>query len=177
MVDAGRFRQDLYYRLNVVRIEVPALRERRDDVPLLVHHFLRKHRRTGSAVQGIEPEALELLVRHAWPGNVRELENAVESALALAQGDRLRAADFQLGHARFAGGPGPRDEDELPLSLEAYERCALERSLRESGGDVTQAARCLGIGRSTLYRKLAEHGIGPGRRAPSASFGRTRAIR
>jgi DNA-binding NtrC family response regulator len=108
---------------------------------------------------------------------VRELENAVESALALAQGGRLRTADFRLGRARFAAEPGPRDEEALPLSLEAYERSALERSLRESGGDVTQAARRLGIGRSTLYRKLAQHGIGPNRRAASASLGRARAIR
>jgi DNA-binding NtrC family response regulator len=184
MVEEGSFRRDLFYRLNVVGIEVPPLRERREDIPLLAHHFLRKHRAPGSPVVGLEPEALEALCAHPWPGNVRELENAVESALALAAGERLRRADLRLGR-----GPqrDPRDPDgpdahaarlagELPLSLEAYERCALERALREAAGDATAAARRLGIGRSTLYRKLARHGITPGRRA-QADVSRARAIR
>jgi two-component system response regulator GlrR len=165
MVAAGRFRSDLYYRLNVVRLEVPPLRERREDVPLLVHHFLRKH--GGAGALGIEDAALEMLVAAAWPGNVRELENAIESALALAPGPRLRVADFP--HSRrgpgVAASPPPAD---LPLSLAAYERCVLERALAECGGDAREAARRLGIGRSTLYRKLARHGIRPAAADPGA---------
>ena len=164
MVAAGSFRQDLFYRLDVVRIDVPPLRERRSDIPLLAQHFLEKHRRDESPVEGFEAEVLGLLGGHAWPGNVRELENAVESALALARGRRLGLADFDLGApARL---PVAVDSP-LPdsLSLEAYERLALERALEESGGDAPQAARRLGIGRSTFYRKLAKHGV-PAPRQP-----------
>jgi two-component system response regulator HydG len=160
MVAEGRFRTDLFYRLNVVRIEIPPLRERREDIPLLVHHFLRKHADRAARVEGIEPEALEELVAADWPGNVRELENVIESAMALAPGPKLRGADLPRVRRSAAGAPAPTD---LPLSLEAYERCALERALLESGGDVHAAARLLGVGRSTLYRKLARHGLAAGR--------------
>ncbi len=162
MVSEGRFRLDLYYRLNVVRIEVPPLRDRGEDVALLAHHFLHKHRRSDSPVSGIEPEALERLLGYAWPGNVRELENRIESALALAAGPHLGARDLRLESAARNGGSQPPGR-EVPLTLEAFERCALERALAECGGDATRAARRLGIGRSTFYRKLAKHGIGPRR--------------
>jgi DNA-binding NtrC family response regulator len=157
MVAAGGFRADLFYRLDVVRIEIPPLRERREDIPLLVHHFLLKHAGAGGRVTGIEDAALEALVQAEWPGNVRELENAIESALALAPGPRLRIAD--LPGARRRAAPAAAPPTDLPLSLDAYERCALERALCETGGDATQAARLLGIGRSTLYRRLARHGL------------------
>jgi len=161
MVDEGRFRLDLYYRLNVVRIDVPPLRERMEDVPLLAAHFLAKHRRDGGPDVELDPSALDRLVRYPWPGNVRELENAVESALALARGARLRASDLQLGPVAPAE-PAAAPAD-LPLDLAAYERCALERALAECGGDATEAARRLGIGRSTFYRKLARHALRPSR--------------
>jgi DNA-binding NtrC family response regulator len=156
MVAAGSFRQDLFYRLDVVRLALPPLRERREDVPLLAQHFLEKHRRPDSPVQGFEPEALAGLAARDWPGNVRELENAVESALALARGERLGARDFTLpAPRRLSAAP----EASLPLSLDAYERAALERALAECQGDATRAARRLGIGRSTFYRKAAQHGL------------------
>jgi len=164
MVESGRFRMDLYYRLHVVRIEIPPLRERIEDVPLLVQHFMARHRRAGRALE-IGDDALELLMSHDWPGNVRELENAIESALALARGPRLRAADLLLGRRHRAaprapgGAPDPQPAG-LPLSLEAYERCALERALRECDGNASRAAQRLRIGRSTFYRKLARHGLG-----------------
>jgi DNA-binding NtrC family response regulator len=158
MVAEGRFRQDLFYRLDVVRIEIPPLRERRDDIPLLVHHFLRKYRAAHSPVEGIEDEALQLLVEAEWPGNVRELENAIESAMALAQGPRIRASDLP-GARRAAPRSAPQVARDVPLSLAAYERLALERALAETGGDAPEAARRLGLGRSTLYRKLARHGL------------------
>ncbi len=164
MVEAQRFRADLFYRLDVVRIEIPPLRQRKEDIPLLVHHFLRKHRAPDSPVLGIEDEALEELVAHDWPGNVRELENVIESALALARADRLRRADLARARGRrTASGPAPAAG--IPLSLDAYERCALERALAEADGDASRAARRLGIGRSTLYRKLVRHGLRPGTRS------------
>jgi len=166
MVDTHRFRMDLFYRLNVVRIEIPPLRERMEDVPLLVQHFLDEKRRTGSPVEGVADDALERLFEHDWPGNVRELENVLESALALARGPWLRAADLPMGRNRRAS-PLPQAvsaaEDAklvaLPLTLDAYEKSALERALREAGGNATEAARKLGIGRSTFYRKLGKHGL------------------
>jgi DNA-binding NtrC family response regulator len=164
MVDDGGFRTDLFYRLNVVRIEIPPLRERREDIPLLVHHFLHKHAGENSRIEGIEERALELLMRSDWPGNVRELENTIESAMALAPGPRLRVSDLALN--RPSNRPNstfvPKD---LPITLDAYERCALERAMAECLGDASAAARILGIGRSTLYRKLAKYGLVAGNRS------------
>jgi len=170
MVETGLFRMDLFYRLNVVRIEIPPLRERLEDVPMLVQHFLDKQRRSGVVVDGIGEDALSRLMEHDWPGNVRELENVIESALALAKGPWLRAADLPMGRNRrvlplsTARATGLEGDDApglgaLPLSLDAYERSALERALLESGGNATDAARRLGIGRSTFYRKLGKHGL------------------
>jgi DNA-binding NtrC family response regulator len=166
MVETHRFRMDLFYRLNVVRIEIPPLRERMEDVPLLVQHFLDEKRRAGSPVEGVGDDALERLLEHDWPGNVRELENVLESALALARGTWLRAADLPMGRNRRAtalrAAPAPGDDARLaalPLTLDAYEKSALERALREAGGNATDAAKKLGIGRSTFYRKLGKHGL------------------
>jgi DNA-binding NtrC family response regulator len=174
LAEAGEFRLDLFYRLNVVRIELPALRERSDDIPLLAQHFLAKHRRATSPVTGFAPEALHALTRHAWPGNVRELENAVESALALATAPLLRPRDFVLGRERGAAAPPASASGTLPLSFDAYERSLIERALAESEGDAVAAARKLGVGRSTLYRKLAKHQLAARRpraeaTAPSAT--------
>jgi len=164
MVAEGSFRLDLLYRLAVVQIEVPPLRERREDIPLLANHFLRKHgapTEEGGAPRrmGLEDDALDALVAYDWPGNVRELENVMESALALAPGPRLRVGDLPFPRRSATGPDAPAPG--LPLSLEAYERRALERALVEAGGDVRRAARRLRLGRSTFYRKLAKHGIEP----------------
>jgi two-component system response regulator HydG len=166
MVSESRFRSDLFYRLNVVRIEIPPLRDRAEDVPLLVHHFLAKYRRQRAPIEEIENGALEALAEAAWPGNVRELENAVESALALAPGPRLRAADLPFVRRAFRA-PTHVLPAELPLDLDAYECVAIERAMAECGGDASAAARRLGIGRSTLYRKLDKHGLKPARAAAS----------
>jgi DNA-binding NtrC family response regulator len=173
MVAEGRFRADLFYRLHVIRITISPLRDRREDIPLLVQHCLRKYRRAGSPVEGIEGDALEVLLRHPWPGNVRELENVVESALALSPGPRLRIADLDLDLGRgAAAGLACAPASGLALSLDAYERCALERALSEADGDATRAARLLGLGRSTLYRKLSKHGIvRPAERRPASRRG------
>jgi DNA-binding NtrC family response regulator len=169
MVADGRFRQDLFYRLNVVRLVLPPLRERREDVLLLAQHFLESRRRGGAGPSGFEPDALLALAAHDWPGNVRELENVIESALALARGEKLRAADLPLPANRPAAGVAAPAASPLPLSLAAYERAALERALAECGGDASAAARRLGIGRSTFYRKLVLHGIGVARRSAGGS--------
>jgi len=183
MVAAGGFRQDLYYRLNVVRLVLPPLRERREDIPLLAQHILLTRRRPDAPRITLAPDALAALAAHDWPGNVRELENVIESALALARGDTLRAADLPLPTADLPppaayarptlGAPAAAA---LPLSLAAYERAALERALFECGGDASSAARRLGIGRSTFYRKLAIHGIAMARRAapPAGTHATTR---
>jgi DNA-binding NtrC family response regulator len=158
LIRDGRFREDLYYRLNVVTLALPPLRERIEDIPFLVDHFLGKY---GAELgeRAVATDALERLMGYGWPGNVRELENVIESAIALAPGPRLRVAD--LPRARRGAEAAPLSAD-VPLSLEAYERCALERALAESGGDAAEAARRLGIGRSTFYRKLGRHrGAGP----------------
>jgi DNA-binding NtrC family response regulator len=177
MVAAGSFRRDLYYRLDVVRLALPPLRERRDDVLLLAQHFLEKHRRSDSPVLGFAPDALEALAARDWPGNVRELENAIEAALALASGERLRAADFTLAGVRSTP-PRLSGDATLPLSLDAYERSALERALDECRGDASRAALRLGIGRSTFYRKLTRHGISvPRRGGSSGAASHTDAVR
>ena len=161
LAEEGAFRSDLLYRLDVVRVEIPPLRERREDIPELVLHFAAKHARPGHPVEGVDDDALAWLCERPWPGNVRELENAVESALAMAAGPRLGRADLQRGPCVTAAPSEPRTAalDALPLSLEAYERAALLRALEESGGDVRVAAAALGVGRSTFYRKLAQQGL------------------
>ena len=158
MVGQGSFRQDLFYRLNVVRLALPPLRERREDIPLLAQHLLEQHQPAGRPPTRFSPDALERLCGYDWPGNVRELENAIEAAIALAAGPVLEARDFPVGRGEAADRRHQAPTG-LPLSLDAYEREALERALAESGGDAREAARRLGIGRSTLYRKLSRHEI------------------
>jgi len=157
MVEAGRFRMDLFYRINVVRITVPPLRERREDIPLLVRHFLKRAQASGARVEGVEDSVLDAFFRYDWPGNVRELENAIESAVAFATGSRLTLEDLPI--EKRARRTNVSELVAPELSLDAYERCAIERSLLEADGDVPAAARALGIGRSTFYRKLAKHRI------------------
>jgi DNA-binding NtrC family response regulator len=163
-VRAGRFRADLFYRLCVVALSIPPLRERVEDIPPLAGRFLALASR-GGRIQGFAPEVLDALLAHRWEGNVRELQNAIEAAAALARGPLIGLADLRLGGARGPLRPPPRD---LPLALAAYEAACLREVLSHAGGDVAQAARILGIGRSTLYRKLAQHGLaGPAARRRS----------
>jgi len=154
-VRAGRFRADLFYRLRVVSIQLPPLRDRPEDVAVLASHFLERAA-AGTRVIGLEPEALERLIAHRWEGNVRELENTIEAAIALAQGTRVTVADLRMG-----GFSAPRAEvpEGIDLSLDAFERACLEAALRRSQGDVRAAASTLGIGRSTFYRKMLQHGL------------------
>ena len=156
-VRAGTFRSDLFYRLRVVSLALPPLRDRPEDIPVLAACFVARYAEEGGAV-GLEPEALEVLIGHPWQGNVRELENCIEAAAALARGPRLTVADLGLGPvaARRVNRPAGID-----LSLGAYECACLQAALEQAGADVRRAARLLGIGRSTLYRKLRAHGLRP----------------
>ena len=151
----NQFRQDLYFRLNVVQIKLPPLRERKNDIPMLVNSFLEKFSPPQHAVRSVSEEAMSRLLAYDWPGNVRELENAVERAVALGTGPVLTLTDLpsNLQHGIFERRMGM---DEL-VPLEELERRAIYRALRETGGDKLAAARLLGIGKTTLYRKLKEY--------------------
>jgi DNA-binding NtrC family response regulator len=163
-VDAGRFRGDLYYRLNVVPIRTPSLRERMEDIPRLVHHFVsRSAELHGGTPPTITPETLETLQRYPWPGNVRELANAVERAVILCRGSELRPTDLDQ-QIRDAAAHAPRPAivdlsapgtaDVTDYNLDAIERLAIERALAATGGNRTRAARLLGISERTLRNKL-----------------------
>jgi transcriptional regulator with PAS, ATPase and Fis domain len=154
-VRANRFRADLFYRLRVVSIHLPPLRDRPEDVAVLASHFVERAA-AGTRVLGLEPEALERLIAHRWEGNVRELENTIEAAIALAQGTRVTVADLRMGGFSAPRAAAPEGID---LSLAAFERACLEEALRRSQGDVRAAANLLGIGRSTFYRKLLKPGL------------------
>ncbi len=163
-VAQGRFRADLYYRLEVVTIPMPPLRDRRDDIPELVDALLERHAaRLGQFIRSVEPEALERLIAAPWPGNVRELDNLLERALILADGPVLTSADLFRSFGRNV--TGPKDESDSPLTddlreaIRAFEKRHLKRILAESGDDRRAAAARLGLGLSSLYAKIKEHGL------------------
>ncbi len=169
MVEQGRFRKDLYYRLNVVALRIPPLRDRREDIPLLAAHFLERMSRKSETKYVFSDDAIRTMSEYAWPGNVRELENSIERACALSSGPVLRLGDmptqlqdFHLhthqGANGHANGAAASDPDVMPLA--DLERQAILDTLRQLNGDKLTAARLLGIGKTTLYRKLKEYGIG-----------------
>jgi two-component system response regulator HydG len=152
MVEAGTFRPDLFYRLNVVSIELPALRNRKEDIPLLIDYFLQKFSQAmNRAVPELAPDALSLLLNYDWPGNVRELENAIERALVIRRGPRVEASDFPFQVAQPPKNNG--------RSLEEVERGHIEGVVRDTAGNLSQAARILHIDRTTLYNKLRRYGL------------------
>ncbi len=155
-VDAGRFREDLFYRINVVRIHVPPLRQRAEDVPLLSEHFLRKFAGRYGLEKSFAPETLRRLCQYDWPGNVRELENAIESAVVRAPGATIEPSILP----GEIGGGGEAAEAGMPpgLKMEEVERRYILAELERCGGNKTQAAKSLGIGLKTLYRKLESYG-------------------
>jgi len=160
-VRAGRFRQDLYYRLNVVHVALPPLRDRPEDIPLLAEHLLQRFSRAYQvAPKRLAAEAMERLKAYAWPGNVRELQNAIERAFALSAADTITLDDLP---AAVRGLPSP-DAPALDLSdvptLEEAERRLVAAALRRSGGNKNEAARLLGIDRQRLYRKIEKYGLG-----------------
>jgi DNA-binding NtrC family response regulator len=158
-VSAGRFREDLLFRLNTIEIRLPPLRERREDIPLLATHFLHRHAaRYRKPITGFDGPAMQALLDHGWPGNIRELDHAVERAVLLAEGSAVRAADLALHPGSSGGAPGtPGRLDEL--TLEEAERLLIQKALARYDGNVSQAAKALGLSRSALYRRLATHGL------------------
>jgi DNA-binding NtrC family response regulator len=168
-VEQNRFRQDLYYRLNVVVLRVPPLREHLDDLPLLAAHFLRKH--GGDTPPSLSPDALEAMTSYAWPGNVRELENAVLHAIALHHGDVIGPESLPaavVGRQRAVGsGPIAEDDTLEPLTeakrraSSAFEKRYLMRVMEKSKGSVSEAARLAGLDRTNFRRLLQRHGIDP----------------
>jgi transcriptional regulator with PAS, ATPase and Fis domain len=154
-VQAGTFRQDLFFRLNVVQIRLPPLRERKIDIPLLVAHFLHRFSSHSPQVDAVSYEALRVLIAYHWPGNVRELQNAVERALALSSETTLTIDDF--AGVRLATLPSDLPEENELVPLAELERRAVLQALHQASGDKPAAARLLGIGKTTLYRKLKEY--------------------
>ncbi|HKQ61380.1 MAG TPA: sigma-54 dependent transcriptional regulator [Candidatus Polarisedimenticolaceae bacterium] len=153
-VAAGRFRQDLLFRLNTIEIRVPPLRQRRQDLPVLAAQFLAQHaRHYRKPARAFEPAALAALLEHPWPGNVRELDHAIERAVLMAPGEQIRSADLALR----AGESGPPRLEEL--SLEEVEAFLIRKALAKFGGNVSHAAQALGLSRSALYRRLQRYGL------------------
>jgi two-component system response regulator HydG len=167
-VSEGRFREDLYYRLNVVEVRVPALASRREDIPLLADAFLRRFAaKNGKTLRGFSEEALRILENYAWPGNIRELEHGVERAVVLARGEVLEASD--LPESVRKGPLGSAGQLVIPIGtpMEEIERRVIHETLRHTKGDKTLAARLLGIAARTIYRKLEREASGsPSDREP-----------
>ncbi len=152
---AGRFRQDLLFRLNTIEIHIPPLRDRKEDVDLLAHHFLHGYaQRYRKNISAFDPAAIKAMHEHAWPGNVRELDHAVERGVLLSPGPAVRAADLGL-RAQASGGAAKLEE----MSLDEVERYLIQRTLSRHEGNVSQAAKALGLSRSAMYRRLQKHGL------------------
>jgi DNA-binding NtrC family response regulator len=150
-VGNGRFRQDLLFRLNTIEVHLPPLRDRREDIPILARHFLRLHaQRYRKTIAGFDPAAMQVLLDHRWPGNVRELDHSVERAVLMSQGSTIRSSDLGL---RLEGTPSARLED---MSLEDVEAFLIKKAMARYG-NVSQAARALGLSRSALYRRLERY--------------------
>jgi DNA-binding NtrC family response regulator len=154
-VAAGRFREDLLFRLNTIEIRLPNLRDRQRDIELLAHHFLRVYtERYRKKISGFDPAAMQSLREHPWPGNVRELDHAIERAVLLSAGPLIRSIDLGLRAAPPSGTP--RLEE---MNLEEVEKHLIQRMLARHGGNVSQAANALGLSRSALYRRLEKFGL------------------
>jgi two-component system NtrC family response regulator len=157
----GKFREDLYYRLAVVTIELPPLRRRRSDIPVLVDHFLEKHAGTsGGEAKSFSREAMDLLVRYDFPGNVRELENIVQRCLVLARGELLSIDDLPasvLGATQQSSGTDLGPDASLPARIAALEQAAIDEALESENGNQTKAASRLGISERALRYKLAKY--------------------
>jgi DNA-binding NtrC family response regulator len=157
LADAKRFRQDLLFRLNTIEIELPPLRERREDIPLLLDHYLNLYaRKYDKPRRELAPSVLEPLMRHDWPGNVRALRHAAERAVIMADGDRYRVEDFPLPQRSEAASLSIAGDS---LNLDQLERQMIERALRMHHFNVSLAASELGLSRGALYRRMEKHGL------------------
>jgi DNA-binding NtrC family response regulator len=151
---AGEFREDLLFRLNTVEIHLPALRERREDIPTLAGHFLSNYAsRYRRQVHGVDPSALQVLMQHSWPGNVRELEHTLERAVLMCRTAQIQPADLGLSVLR------PQAQNLEELSLEAVESILIRKALQRFQGNVSQAAETLGLSRGALYRRMEKYGL------------------
>jgi len=160
LVDEGGFRSDLYYRLNVVCLELPPLREHRDDIPLLALHFLEKHAgKQSKEIAGISGAMMTTLMRHVFPGNVRELENLIERAVTLSGSQELQVSDLPDQLVLASGGEGENEIEDRLLTLEERERLYIQRVLEQTGGNKTRAAEILGIDRVSLWRKIKRYDL------------------
>jgi two-component system nitrogen regulation response regulator NtrX len=171
-IRAGRFREDLYFRLNVIPVFVPPLRERQEDIPLLADHFMAElAREYGRRVKGFEPGATAALRAYPWPGNVRELRNVIERLMIMVPGERISAADLGFldpgGLARPAHPAPPSERLTLHEARDNFERDLILRTLAEQQGNMSRTAEVLGVERSNLYRKMKAFGIAPSRRPES----------
>ena len=159
-VKNGEFREDLYYRISVFPIKLPPLRERREDIPLLAAHFLDKYsKQENKGVEGIAPDALELLMAYNWPGNVRELENAIERAVVLANTKEVTPKDLPNSVRSIGEKKIYETDNTLSSWIEKLEEEALRQALLECEGNISQTAKKLGIGRATIYRKAKKYGL------------------
>ena len=154
-VEAGRFRADLFFRLNTVEIHLPPLRERREDIPPLAAHFLVRYaQRYRKQMEGIDPAAIQTMLQYGWPGNVRELDHTMERAVLMARGPRIEAADLGLSTSSRPAAPSLEE-----MSLESVESILIRKALARAAGNVSQAADALGLSRGALYRRMEKYGI------------------
>jgi DNA-binding NtrC family response regulator len=157
-VKAGNFRDDLLFRINTVEIHLPALRDRREDIPLLAQHFLNRNRtRYRKQVSGFSPAAMQQMMHYPWPGNVRELEHMVERAVLLCRGEEVEPADFAITGARTTA-PSLDNMSET-MSIDEVERLLIRKVLRRCDGNISQAAEALGLSRAALYRRIEKYGL------------------
>ncbi len=169
-LEEGRFREDLYYRLNVVPISIPPLRQRREDIPFLALHFVQKlSKDLGSRAKDISPGAMDRLLEYSWPGNVRELENTIERSLVLAGGETLQASDMRIEAARNVGAAVASSQTQPLLpegeTLEHWEQMMIKEAMRRANGNKSQAARMLGLTRNALRYRLSQMGMDGGAEA------------
>ncbi|MGI8995705.1 MAG: helix-turn-helix domain-containing protein, partial [Pyrinomonadaceae bacterium] len=163
MVADGRFRDDLYYRINVLSIDVPPLRERREDIPVLINFFLKKHtRNTSRLIRGLTTEARKVILEYAWPGNVRQLESAIERAILLAEADLITIEDLPLEVRQESHPAAEGGGFKLPaegISFEDFERNLLIQAMERTDYNITKAAKLLGLTFRTLQYRLEKFGI------------------
>ncbi len=155
------FREDLYYRLNVITVTIPSLHQRREDIPLLADHFLKKYaEKNRRLIKGFDPKVIDIFIRHQWPGNVRELENTIERAVIMARGDMITPVDLPDA---LKPDDTPQDDSSAalsgPMSLKEMEKEMIIRTLKETDGNRTHAAKILGISRRTLQLKIKAYGV------------------
>jgi DNA-binding NtrC family response regulator len=159
-VKAGKFREDLYYRINVVHINVPPLRSRKGDIPLLVNHFFRMYAHENKKiVEGVSPEVMKIFTGYSWPGNVRELQNCIETMVVLARNKILEAKDIPANVMNAIESTSTQVSGQMPINLGDAEKELIKKALAETRGNKTKAAEMLGLSRRTLHRKVNEYGL------------------